>query len=123
MKTLHTLLAAALAALSLSAQADITIGVTLSATGPAASHGIPKKNTIDLMPRGMAGHKVNYIVLDDASDITAAAADACCLITESKVDVILGDITTPHPLAMLDVVFENQTTMVWLPALSKVAGR
>lgn len=58
MKTWHTLLAAAIAALSLSAQADITIGVTLSATGPAASLGIPEKNTIDLMPRSMAGHKV-----------------------------------------------------------------
>ena len=120
MKTLHTLLAAALAALSLSAQADITIGVTLSATGPAASLGIPEKNTIELMPRTMAGHKVNYIVLDDASDTTAAVANARRLITESKVDVILGSTTTPNSLAMLDVVSENQTPMVSLAASSRV---
>ncbi len=120
MKTLHILLAAAIAALSLSAQADITIGVTLSATGPAASLGIPEKNTIELMPRTMAGHKVNYIVLDDASDTTAAVANARRLITESKVDVILGSTTTPNSLAMLDVVSENQTPMVSLAASSRV---
>ena len=120
MKTLHTLLAAAIAALSLSAQADITIGVTLSATGPAASLGIPEKNTIELMPRTMAGHKVNYIVLDDASDTTAAVANARRLITESKVDVIIGSTTTPNSLAMLDVVSESQTPMVSLAASSRV---
>ena len=120
MKTFHTMLAAALAALSLSAQADITVGVTLSATGPAASLGIPEKNTIDLMPRSMAGHKVNYIVLDDASDTTAAVANARRLITESKVDVILGSTTTPNSLAMLGVVSENQTPMVSLAASSRV---
>ena len=30
--------------------ADITVGVTVSATGPAASLGIPEKNTIALVP-------------------------------------------------------------------------
>ena len=120
----HRLRAAALGALlatsALAAQADITIGVTLSATGPAASLGIPEKNTIELMPRTMAGHKVNYIVLDDASDTTAAVANARRLITESKVDVIIGSTTTPNSLAMLDVVSENQTPMVSLAASSRV---
>lgn len=44
------LLAAALLAASGTALADITVGVTVSATGPAASLGIPEKNTIALMP-------------------------------------------------------------------------
>ena len=120
----HRLRAAALGALlvttTVAAQADITIGVTLSATGPAASLGIPEKNTIELLPRTMAGHKVNYIVLDDASDTTAAVANARRLITESKVDVIIGSTTTPNSLAMLDVVSENQTPMVSLAASSRV---
>ena len=120
----HRLRAAALGALlatsTLAAQADITIGVTLSATGPAASLGIPEKNTIELLPRTMAGHKVNYIVLDDASDTTAAVANARRLITESKVDVIIGSTTTPNSLAMLDVVAESQTPMVSLAASSRV---
>lgn len=64
----------------------------------------------------MAGARgVAYIVLDDASDTTAAVANARRLVTESKVDVILGSITTPNSLAMLEAVSENQTPMVWRP--------
>ena len=65
---------AGLLAAAFSAQADINVGVTVSATGPAASLGIPEKNTIALMPKTIAGQKVNYIVLDDASDTTTAVA-------------------------------------------------
>ena len=49
------------------ALAEINIGVTVSATGPAASLGIPEKNTVSLLPTTMGGQKVNYIVLDDAT--------------------------------------------------------
>ena len=35
-------------ALSTGAYAVVTVGVTLSATGPAASLGIPEKNTFEL---------------------------------------------------------------------------
>jgi branched-chain amino acid transport system substrate-binding protein len=40
---------------------------------PAASLGISQKNTIALLPREIAGQKIDYIVLDDASDPTFAA--------------------------------------------------
>lgn len=102
------------------AWADITVGVTLSATGPAASLGIPEKNTIALMPKTMGGQKVNYVVLDDASDTSTATSNARKLITEHKVDVILGSTTTPNSLAMIDIVAENQTPMVSLAASSRV---
>ena len=65
---------------SLLAHADINVGVTVSATGPAASLGIPEKNTMALLPKTMGGQKVNYIVLDDASDTTAAVSNAKKLI-------------------------------------------
>ena len=39
------------------ALADVNVGVTLSATGPAASLGIPEKNTFALLPKEIAGHK------------------------------------------------------------------
>ena len=106
MKRLTTLglLAAALATVWGTALADINVGVVVSATGPAASLGIPEKNTVALMPRTVAGQKVNYIILDDASDTTAAVANTRKLISESKVDVILGSSITPNSLAMVDVV-------------------
>ena len=101
-------------------QADINVGVTLSATGPAASLGIPEKNTIALMPKTIAGEKVNYIVLDDASDTTAAVSNTRKLISESKVDIILGSTTTPASLAMIDVVAEAQTPMISIAASARI---
>lgn len=112
-------LAAALLASAL-AQADINVGVTLSATGPAASLGIPEKNTIALMPKTIGGEKINYIVLDDASDTTAAVSNTRKLISENKVDIILGSTTTPASLAMIDVVAEAQTPMISIAASARI---
>ena len=119
---LLTLAAACLAAALATplAQADINVGVTLSATGPAASLGIPEKNTVALMPKAIGGQKLNYIVLDDASDTTAATGNARKLITEHKVDLILGSTTTPNSLAMLDVVSESATPMISLAASARI---
>jgi branched-chain amino acid transport system substrate-binding protein len=114
------LLIAALCATAAAAWADINVGVTISATGPAASLGIPEKNTIALMPRTIAGQKINYIVLDDASDTTAAVNNARKLIAENKVDVILGSTTTPASLAMLDVASEAQTPMISVAASARI---
>ncbi|MEG1202111.1 MAG: ABC transporter substrate-binding protein, partial [Comamonas sp.] len=112
--------AAALAAVWGSAWADINVGVVLSATGPAASLGIPEKNTIALMPQTMGGQKVNYIILDDASDTTAAVANTRKLLSESKVDIIIGSSITPNSLAMIDVVAEGKTPMITLAASAKI---
>ncbi len=100
--------------------ADINVGVTVSATGPAASLGIPEKNTVALMPQTIGGQKVNYIVLDDASDTTTAVANTRKLITESKVDIILGSTTSPNSLAMIDVVAEAQTPMISMAASASI---
>ena len=102
------------------AHADINVGVTLSATGPAASLGIPEKNTITLMPKTIAGEKINYIVLDDASDTTAAVNNTRKLIAESKVDIILGSTVTPNSLAMIDVVAEARTPMISIAASARI---
>ena len=110
---------AALSVMSL-AHADINVGVTVSATGPAASLGIPEKNTVALMPKTIGGQKVNYIVLDDASDTTMAVSNTRKLITENKVDIVLGSTTTPNSLAMLDVVAENQTPMISMAASARI---
>lgn len=119
MKILKPLALAALLVCSL-ARADINVGVTVSATGPAASLGIPEKNTIALMPKTIAGQKINYIVLDDASDTTGAVSNTRKLITESKVDIILGSTITPNSLAMIDVVAEAQTPMISMAASARI---
>jgi branched-chain amino acid transport system substrate-binding protein len=113
-------IALGLAAATTLVNADINVGVTVSATGPAASLGIPEKNTIALMPQTIGGQKVNYIVLDDASDTTTAVANARKLITESKVDILLGSTTTPNSLAMIDVAAESQTPMISMAASASI---
>ncbi|MDM0019701.1 ABC transporter substrate-binding protein [Variovorax saccharolyticus] len=120
MKLLKPIAFAAMLLAAALAQADINVGVTVSATGPAASLGIPEKNTIALMPKTIGGQKVNYIVLDDASDTTAAVNNTRKLISENKVDVILGSTTTPNSLAMIDVAAESQTPMISMAASARI---
>ena len=119
---LHTPVMAALglAFVTTAAQADINVGVVLSATGPAASLGIPEKNTVALLPQSIGGEKVNYIVLDDASDTTTAVKNARKLIDENKVDVLVGSTTSPASLAMIDVAAESQTPMISMAASARI---
>jgi branched-chain amino acid transport system substrate-binding protein len=115
-----TLVATLLSTLAVAAVADINVGVTLSATGPAASLGIPEKNTIELLPKSIAGQKINYIVLDDASDTTTAVKNTKKLISESNVDLIIGSTTTPNSLAMVDVAAEGETPMIAMAASARI---
>jgi branched-chain amino acid transport system substrate-binding protein len=102
--TAAILLAAASPALAQSS--EITVGVTISATGPAAALGIPIKNTIELLPTEIGGTKVKVIQLDDAGDPTTATTNARRLITESKIDVLIGSSTTPPTIAVSTVANE-----------------
>jgi branched-chain amino acid transport system substrate-binding protein len=120
-KLLAALVAPALAlgAVQVAAQ-DIKVGVIVSATGPAASLGIPERNTIALMPQSIGGHKIQYTVLDDASDTTTAVKNMRKLISEDKVDVIVGSTITPNSLAMIDIAAETETPMVSMAASSRI---
>ncbi|PKO30952.1 MAG: branched-chain amino acid ABC transporter substrate-binding protein [Betaproteobacteria bacterium HGW-Betaproteobacteria-7] len=92
--------------------ADIKIGVIASSTGPTAVVGIPQKNTVALLPTEMGGQKVSYIVLDDASDPTNAVTNVKKLISEHKVDALIGPTTTPAALAILDFIAESQVPLL-----------
>src|ERR1035437_6150836 len=77
-------------------QAQLTIGVDLSTTGPNAAIGIPQKNGIILMSKPViAGRKVNWVYLDDGSDPTVAVQNVKRMMSEDNVDVILGPGGTP----------------------------
>lgn len=120
MKLKHTLLAAVSLAFAAGAYAQITVGVTVSATGPAASLGIPERNTVDLMPKEIAGQSIRYIVLDDQSDTTHAVMNIRRFVTDDKVDIVLGSTTTPNSLAMIDVAAESGTPMISWAASSRI---
>lgn len=117
-KTLFVALGLAFAAGA--AHAQLKVGITVSATGPPASLGIPERNTVELMPKEIAGQKVTYVVLDDASDTTSAVKNIRKLVSEDKVDVVLGSTTSPNSLGMIDVAAESQTPMIAWAASSRI---
>jgi len=100
--------------------AQIKVGVTLSLTGPGASLGIPERDTVALFPREIAGQKIEYVVLDDASDTTTAVKNAKKLVSEENVDLILGPTVTPTSLAILDVIAEGGTPTISLASSARI---
>ena len=111
---------AATAALQASAlHAQVRIGVTVSATGPAASLGIPERNTIPMCPKNAGGKTIEYLVLDDASDTTTAVQNTRKLMGE-KVDAIIGSTTTPNSLAMIDVFADGETPVISLASSARI---
>lgn len=102
----------------LPARADITVGVLVGATGPGASLGIPYKNTFSVLPGTIGGEKVRYIILDDATDPSTAVKNARKLITEDRVDVLIGSSSVPTATAVVDIANELKTPQI---ALSPVA--
>lgn len=100
--------------------ADISVGYTLSLTGPGASLGIPAKNAVALMPKSVGGEKINYVVYDDASDSTNSLKNVRKLIAENNVDVLVGSSTTPATLALVDAVSQAGTPLVSMAASSAI---
>lgn len=105
---------AAVSAVAAAAHAQLKVGIDLSSTGPAAAIGITSKNAMLMWPKTIAGQNAEYIILDDGSDPGAAVRNIRKLITEDKVDVIVGPNITPAALAALDPVAEYGTPMITL---------
>ena len=116
-----TRLIAALAfALPLTVFGQVKVGITLATTGPAASLGIPERNTVALLPKEIGGQTIEYIVLDDGTDTTQAVKNMRKLLTEDKVDIIVGTSVTPGSLAMIDVAAEAKVPMISVAASARI---
>src|SRR5690349_19951515 len=85
---------------------EITIGITVVTTGPAAALGIPERNALEFVPKEIGGVPIKVIVLDDGGDPTAATTNARRFVTESKADIIMGSCTTPPTIAVSTVANE-----------------
>jgi len=94
------------------AHAQVKIGVVSSATGPIALVGIPQKNTVPLMPTKAGGETIQYISLDDGSDPTAAVSAFKKLISEDKVDAIIGPSGSPNAMGVIQFAAEAGVPML-----------
>ena len=110
-------LSLALAVAAPAAWAEIHIGVTISTTGPGASLGIPAEQALKMWPAEIAGEKVRFTILNDGTDTTTAAKNTQRLISEEKVDVIIGSSVTPTSLAVVEAAGAAQ-----VPVMSLAGG-
>ncbi len=94
------------------ADAQVKVGVVSSSTGPIALVGIPQKNSVPLLPTSVGGQTVQYITLDDGSDPTATVAAFKKLITEEKVDAIIGPSGSPNAMGVIQFAAEAGVPML-----------
>jgi branched-chain amino acid transport system substrate-binding protein len=99
-----------------SAQAQIKVGITMSASGPGAALGQPQSKTVAALPKEIGGQKITYFALDDESDPTKGAQNGRKLITEEKVDVLIGSSLTPVSLPLIDIAAEAKTPLMTMAA-------
>jgi branched-chain amino acid transport system substrate-binding protein len=118
MKTLIRIAAATAFGACLAANAlaaDLKVGFITSLSGPVSGLGIPYNKGIQVaaaMHPLIAGRKVQLIVLDDASDPSTAARNARKLVTEDKVDVLIGTSGVPGAMAIAAVARETRTPLI-----------
>ncbi|MTH76944.1 ABC transporter substrate-binding protein [Paracoccus aestuariivivens] len=121
-KTLTTTVPAALIALGLAstAHADIKIGASISATGPAAFLGDPEAKTLEMLVEelnakgGINGEKVELVLYDDGGDANKARTFATRLIEDDEVQAIIGGTTTGASMSILAVAEDAEVPFISL---------
>ncbi|EKE43093.1 extracellular ligand-binding receptor [Oceaniovalibus guishaninsula JLT2003] len=100
---------ALLLALPVAAQAEIRLGASVSATGPAAFLGDPEAKTIEMMVEdineagGIDGEQIALTLYDDGGDPNKARTFATRLVEDDEVVAIIGGSTTGTTMSILDV--------------------
>lgn len=102
------------------ANADIKVGIVVSASGPGSALGQPQMRTIAALPTEIGGEKVVYVPLDDESDPTKGAQNARRLVIQDGVDILIGSSLTPVTMTMLDVALESKTPIISLAAATAI---
>ncbi len=111
---LYSLTLAVLFATRVAVAQDITIGVTLATTGPSASVGASYKNAFELMPKTIGGQPAKFIIDEDNGDPQTAADNARRLITEDKVDALMGSVSLLATTEVAQIAYDLQTPLIAL---------
>ncbi|MBD3763206.1 MAG: ABC transporter substrate-binding protein [Rhodobacterales bacterium] len=120
MKTFLTTTAIAAFALAAPAMAEIRIGASLSATGPAAFLGDPELKTLEMLVEdqnargGLNGEQIELIAYDDGGDPNKARTFATRLIEDDEVVAIIGGTTTGTTMSILSVAEDAEIPFISL---------
>lgn len=94
------------------ALAQVKVGVVASSTGPTALIGISQRNSVPLLPKKAGELDIQYISLDDASDPNLSVTNFKKLITEEKVDALIGPSGSPNAMSVIQFAAESGTPML-----------
>jgi branched-chain amino acid transport system substrate-binding protein len=101
------------------ASGPIKIGAVLDITGAGASLGVPERKTLEMLAKSVGdvgGRPVELIVEDNQSTEDGAAKAINKLLTQDKVDIILGASRTGPSLAMRPIAESAKIPMISLAA-------
>lgn len=90
----------------------VKVGVIVSETGPIAFVGLSHKNSAALLPTSIGDTPIEYIVLDDGSDPSKTVRAANKLVSEHKIDALLGPSGSPNATALVSYMAESKTPML-----------
>jgi branched-chain amino acid transport system substrate-binding protein len=91
------------------APAEIRLGASISASGPAAFLGDPEAKTLEMLVEelnaagGINGEEIVLTLYDDGGDPNKARTFATRLIEDDEVTAIIGGTTTGTSMSILDV--------------------
>ncbi|ERI34882.1 ABC transporter substrate-binding protein [Alcaligenes sp. RM2] len=105
-------LSVVLAALAAPAQSQVKIGVIASATGPTAVVGLPQRNTVPLLPTKVGDLTVEYVSLDDASDPNQTVTLFKKMISEDKIDALIGPTGSPNAMSLIQFAADSGTPVL-----------
>src|SRR5438046_2939690 len=100
------------------AQQPIRIGVSMALTGKYALQGGYGRDGYQLCQKqvntqgGVLGRPIEFVIRDDASDEKAAVRVYEQLITEDRVDAVLGPYSSPITDAVADVTEKHRKVLI-----------
>lgn len=105
---------------ALPAAAEIRLGASVSATGPAGILGDPEARTLELLVQelnargGVKGEKIKLVLYDDGGDANKARTFATRLVEDDEVQAIIGGTTTGTSMSILSVAEEAKVPFISL---------
>lgn len=90
------------------AHADVSVCISVSATGPASALGTAQQNSVRFLPADAGGQPLKYTVYDDATDTSLATQNARKCVNDQAADILIGGSGTPTATAIAPVAAEAQ---------------